>query len=187
MYYYATFAIATSGKKCKHIILSKTPVGASPGGRFAHAARRRQRGAEAAPQRQGGSALAAEILEHVDLEIGGRIRLRRAMLGLSQKQLGDAIGLTPQQVQKYEKGINRIAASTLFIVAEALNVPVSFFFDGLLKRRLEGQEAGSALLVDRRETLDLLRAYHKVDDARLRRQFIDFIREIARMSGAAPR
>ncbi|MFI5023021.1 MAG: helix-turn-helix domain-containing protein [Alphaproteobacteria bacterium] len=128
--------------------------------------------------------MAGEILQHVDGEIGSRIRLRRAMLGLSQKQLGDAIGLTPQQVQKYEKGINRIAASTLFIVAEALNVPVSFFFDEMLKRRHEEHGAEGALLVDRRETLDLLRAYHKVADAKLRRQFIEFIREIARMSDA---
>ncbi len=124
------------------------------------------------------------MLQRVDGEIGSRIRLRRAMLGLSQKQLGDAIGLTPQQVQKYEKGINRIAASTLFIVAEALNVPVSFFFDELLKRRLDEHGAEEALLVDRRETLDLLRAYHKVADGKLRRQFIEFIREIARMSVA---
>ena len=121
---------------------------------------------------------------HVDGEIGSRVRLRRTMLGLSQKQLGDAIGLTPQQVQKYEKGINRIAASTLFIVAEALNVPVTFFFDELLKRRLEEHGAANALLVDRRETLDLLRAYYKVDDAKLRRKFIQFIREFARMSDA---
>ena len=132
--------------------------------------------------RKEGREVAAQVLQHVDSAIGGRIRLRRAMLGLSQKQLGDAIGLTPQQVQKYEKGTNRIAASTLFIVAEALNVPVSFFFDELFKRQLEGRQAGEALLVDRRETLDLLRAYHKVDDAKLRRQFIEFIREIARMS-----
>jgi len=125
--------------------------------------------------------VAAEVLHRVDGEIGQRIRLRRAMLGLSQKQLGDAIGLTPQQVQKYEKGTNRIAASTLFIVAEALNVPISFFFEELLKRELDARRADSALLVDRRETLDLLRAYHKVDDVKLRRQFIEFIREIARM------
>ena len=59
---------------------------------------------------------------HVDGEIGSRIRLRRTMLGLSQKELGDTIGITPQQVQKYEKGTNRIAASTLFIVAEALRL-----------------------------------------------------------------
>ncbi len=123
--------------------------------------------------------MAATILSEVDLEIGSRIRLRRAMLGLSQKQLGDAIALTPQQVQKYEKGTNRIAASTLFVVAEALNVPISFFFDGLPKRQLDGYEADSATLVDRRETLDLLRAYHKVDDPELRRHFIDFIRQIA--------
>ena len=125
--------------------------------------------------------MALESLIRVDGEIGGRIRLRRAMLGMSQKQLGDAIGLTPQQVQKYEKGTNRIAASTLFIVAEALNVPISFFFDELLKRQLEGRQGDSALLVDRRETLDLLRAYHKIEDAKLRRQFIEFIRGIARM------
>ncbi len=128
--------------------------------------------------------MAFENLQHVDGEIGSRIRLRRALLGFSQKQLGERIGLTPQQVQKYEKGVNRIAASTLFKVAEALDVPVSFFFDELLKRHLDEHEAKNALLVDRRETLDLLRAYHKVADAKLRRQFIEFIREIARMSDA---
>ena len=119
---------------------------------------------------------------HVEGEIGSRIRLRRTMLGLSQKQLGDAIGLTAQQVQKYEKGTNRIAVSTLFIVAEALNVPVSFFFDELLKRRFEAHGEENRLLTDRREILDLLRAYHRVDDAKLRRQFIDFVRQFARMS-----
>lgn len=130
--------------------------------------------------------MAAELLIRVDGEIGSRIRLRRAMLGLSQKQLGDAIGLTPQQVQKYEKGINRIAASTLFGVAEALAVPMSFFFDELLKSPGQGSDSAYAMLVGRRETLDLLRAYHRVDDPRLRQHFIDFIRQIARLGGASP-
>ena len=130
------------------------------------------------------AALTKTALErrHVEAEIGNRIRQRRTMLGLSQKQLGDAIGITPQQVQKYEKGTNRIAASALFIVAEALNVPVSFFFDELVKRQPKGHPAGDAVFIDRRETLELLRAYQKVGDAKLRRQFIDFVRQFARMS-----
>ena len=130
------------------------------------------------------SAKTAIERRHVDGEIGNRIRQRRTMLGLSQKQLGAAIGITPQQVQKYEKGTNRVAASALFIVAEALNVPVSFFFDDISRRQPEGCQAGEAIFIDRRETLDLLRAYHKVDDAKLRRQFIDFVRQFARMSAA---
>lgn len=126
--------------------------------------------------------MAAEILSRIDIAIGGRIRLRRAMIGLSQKQLGEAVGLTPQQIQKYEKGANRIAASTLFSVAEKLDVPVSFFFDDLLEPRGDEEEQESAALMDRRETLDLLRAYHRVEDTKLRRYFIDFIRQVARLA-----
>ncbi|HYD98697.1 MAG TPA: helix-turn-helix transcriptional regulator [Alphaproteobacteria bacterium] len=65
----------------------------------------------------------------LDRHIGGRIRLRRTLLGMSQTALGNAIGLTFQQIQKYERGNNRVAASTLYVIAEVLDVPLSFFFD----------------------------------------------------------
>lgn len=133
----------------------------------------------------GGPMPSTALRSQVESEIGRRIRLRRAILGLSQKQLGGAIGLTPQQVQKYEKGTNRIAASTLFAVAEALEVPVAHFFDGLLEPRAR-PEAASGLLIERRETLDLLRAYRRLDDAKVRRHFIDFVRHIARLAVREP-
>nr|WP_246472813.1 helix-turn-helix transcriptional regulator [Azospirillum tabaci] len=69
--------------------------------------------------------------QHLDIKIGARVRTRRTLMGLSQSDLGEAIGLTFQQVQKYERGANRIGASTLFRIAEVLDVPVSFFFDDL--------------------------------------------------------
>ncbi len=68
----------------------------------------------------------------IDVHVGGRLRLRRVLQGWSQVQLGNALGLTFQQIQKYEHGTNRISASMLFRAAEALDVPISFFFDGLL-------------------------------------------------------
>jgi transcriptional regulator with XRE-family HTH domain len=67
----------------------------------------------------------------VDLHVGGRVRMRRKLLGVSQEQLADALGLTFQQVQKYERGANRVSASKLYEIAKTLQVPVSFFFDGL--------------------------------------------------------
>ena len=67
----------------------------------------------------------------VDLHVGGRVRMRRKLLGVSQEQLADSLGLTFQQVQKYERGANRVSASKLYEIAKTLQVPVSFFFDGL--------------------------------------------------------
>jgi transcriptional regulator with XRE-family HTH domain len=72
-----------------------------------------------------------EALHHVDVHVGGRVRLRRMLLGMSQGQLGEALGLTFQQVQKYEHGTTRMSAAILHRAAEALDIPISFFFDGL--------------------------------------------------------
>jgi transcriptional regulator with XRE-family HTH domain len=132
-----------------------------------------------------------EALARIDRAIGGRIRLRRAMLGMSQKQLGVAIGLTPQQVQKYEKGTNRIAVSTLARVGDALGVPVSFFYVDAKParggRRAQADSAIVASMADRRETLDLLRTFHRLEDPALRRQLVDFVRQISRSSALAKR
>ncbi len=75
----------------------------------------------------------------VDIHVGGRVRLRRLLLGMSQEELGDALGVTFQQVQKYERGANRIGAGRLYDVARALNVPIEYFFEGL-----EGEPAPSS-------------------------------------------
>ena len=82
----------------------------------------------------------------VDIHVGSRVRLRRTLLGLSQEKLGEAVGLTFQQIQKYERGANRIGASRLFEFSRILDVPVSFFFDDMAERAKvgEGQEIGGA-------------------------------------------
>src|ERR1700709_409484 len=72
----------------------------------------------------------------IDIHVGSRVRLRRTLLGMSQEKLGEAIGLTFQQVQKYERGANRIGASRLFDLSRVLDVPVSFFFDDMATERL---------------------------------------------------
>lgn len=131
----------------------------------------------------------------IDAHVGSRIRLRRTLLGLSQERLGDALGLTFQQVQKYERGINRVGASRLFDLARVLDVPISFFFDDMpepignngpsgtpavVGGFAEAQEgfAGEAAL-NRRETLELVRAYYRISDAAVRKRVFDLIRSLA--------
>src|SRR5690349_23097057 len=103
----------------------------------------------------------------VDVHVGSRVRLRRTLLGMSQEKLGDALGLTFQQVQKYERGANRIGASRLFDLSRVLDVPVSFFFDDIKAETIEASQAeptgreppGSGYEPDpmmRRETLELV-------------------------------
>jgi len=80
----------------------------------------------------------------VDVEVGNRLRIRRVLIGMSQEQLGNLLGLTFQQIQKYEKGINRIGAGRLFEAARALNVPVDFFYEGLAQGLTGVSEMDSA-------------------------------------------
>ena len=70
----------------------------------------------------------------IDIQVGNRVRIRRMLIGMSQERLGDLLGLTFQQVQKYEKGVNRIGAGRLFEVSRILNVPVDFFYEGVERR-----------------------------------------------------
>src|SRR5829696_2567204 len=110
----------------------------------------------------------------IDVRVGARLRLRRNMLGLSQEKLGEAIGLTFQQVQKYERGANRIGASRLHELSRVLDVPVSFFFDdtdpvrapaipgGFAEPPAEGFESDP---LRRPETIELADAYFSIDDA----------------------
>src|SRR5476649_3090144 len=104
-----------------------------------------------------------------DIHVGARVRLRRTLLGLSQEKLGDAIGLTFQQVQKYERGANRVGASRLYDLSKVLDVPVSFFFDDMPAPSAERghglAEPAATYESDpllKRETLELVRAYYKI-------------------------
>lgn len=114
----------------------------------------------------------------VDIHVGARVRLRRTLVGLSQMELGGAIGLTFQQVQKYERGYNRISASMLHRIAGALDVPVSFFFDAMA----DGMKLSPPLCDDpltRTDSVELLRYYHRIPKA-LRRQVLDLVKAMGR-------
>src|SRR6201997_3282980 len=126
----------------------------------------------------------------IDVQVGSRVRLRRNMLGLSQEKLGTAIGLPFQQVQKYERGANRVGASRLFELSRVLDVPVAFFFDELDPRTAEAVPSavgatppppppGGPDPMMRRETLELVRAYYRIPDQQLRRRLFDLTKAIA--------
>ena len=128
----------------------------------------------------------------IDVHVGTRVRLRRTLLGMSQEKLGDALGLTFQQVQKYERGANRIGASRLYDLSRVLDVPVSFFFDDIKAEAAEAAEPGgreqAAGANDpdpmmRRETLELVRAYYRIPDMQIRRRLFDLTKAIANACG----
>ncbi|MEO3473507.1 helix-turn-helix domain-containing protein [Roseomonas sp. CAU 1739] len=133
-----------------------------------------------------------EHISHpVDIHVGARVRLRRQLLGMSQKDLAAALGITFQQVQKFERGRNRIAAGRLHDMSGALDVPISFFFDTLpsefggrarLPRGMPPTWVGEEMGNDRmqhRETLNLMRAYHAVPGQALRLRILDLVRSLA--------
>lgn len=105
----------------------------------------------------------------VDVHVGQRVRQRRWMVGMTQQQLGNKVGIKFQQIQKYETGTNRISASRLWDIAAALEVPVSFFFEGLNHEQL-GVEGFGDLLTDK-EALELVRAYYSIPETQRRRLF----------------
>jgi transcriptional regulator with XRE-family HTH domain len=125
----------------------------------------------------------------IDVHVGSRVRLRRTLLGMSQEKLGDALGLTFQQVQKYERGTNRIGSSRLFQLSRILDVPVSFFFDDLPGElgvggaapgfAEPGQQPIERDQMSRRETLELVRAYYRIPDPQVRRRIFDLMKSIA--------
>jgi transcriptional regulator with XRE-family HTH domain len=124
----------------------------------------------------------------IDKHVGARVRMRRMMLSMSQEKLGDALGLTFQQVQKYEKGTNRIGASRLQQISNILQVPVSFFFDGAPHMpgtgRFEGMgEAPSPAYVSdflaTSDGLALTKAFMRIHDSKLRRRIVDLVEQIA--------
>ena len=124
--------------------------------------------------------------DSVDVHVGSRVRLRRTLLGMSQQKLGNALGLTFQQVQKYERGTNRIGSSRLYVLSRILDVPVSFFFDDMAQEIAVGQpgfaEAAQVLFdqdnLAKRETLELVRAYYKIKDVPVRKRLFDLVKAI---------
>lgn len=109
----------------------------------------------------------------VDVHVGKRIRHRRWLMGITQQQLAEAVGIKFQQIQKYETGMNRVSASRLWDIAEALTVPVSFFFEGLGDDAVEvgdGQELPKDILKDK-EALELVRSYYAIPETQRRRLF----------------
>jgi len=121
----------------------------------------------------------------IDTHVGSRIRLRRNMLGLSQEKLGESLGITFQQIQKYEKGTNRVGASRLQAISSILGVPVSFFFEDAPGEVATGGFAESQatdFVVDflgSAEGLQLNRAFVKIRDAKVRRKIIDLVKALA--------
>ncbi len=129
----------------------------------------------------------------VDVHVGSRIRLRRTLMGLSQERLGDALGLTFQQVQKYERGVNRVGASRLFDLSRILDVPIGFFFD-TMPDAISGQVTQARAVggfaesqdgfgaaedtMNKRETLDLVRAYYRITDPNIRKRMYDLMKSM---------
>jgi len=128
--------------------------------------------------------------EPVDVHVGSRVRLRRTLLGMSQDKLGKALSLTFQQIQKYERGANRIGSSRLYKLSQVLDVSVSFFFDDM-PAEITGKASGMAEggkqsfevgQLSRRETLELVRAYYKIKDPSVRKKLFEMVKALGKSS-----
>lgn len=118
----------------------------------------------------------------IDVQVGNRVRIRRMLIGMSQERLGDMLGLTFQQVQKYEKGVNRIGAGRLYEVARILNVPVDFFYEGIADSGPNAGEAEGASImafISSGEGLQLSTAFMKIKDAKVRKRVLDLVKSLA--------
>ncbi len=131
-----------------------------------------------------------KIPNPIDKHVGSRVRMRRVLLGMSQEKLGEALNLTFQQVQKYEKGTNRIGASRLQQISKTLNVPAAYFFDGAPPFEAGTEsishsavaEARSAYVVDFLSTMEglhLNRAFARIQDAKVRKRIVDLVTALA--------
>jgi transcriptional regulator with XRE-family HTH domain len=129
----------------------------------------------------------------IDIHVGGRVRLRRTMLGMSQDRLADSLGLTFQQIQKYEKGVNRIGASRVFEISRVLGVPIQFFFDdfdintgrsyGFAE---QGPEDGMAMmeLLNTPEGVQLCKHFASIKDQKIRKRVLELVKSLS--DGDAP-
>ena len=129
----------------------------------------------------------------VDVHVGQRLKIRRSLLGLSQDKLGKSIDLTFQQIQKYEQGLNRISAGKLFHISQALNVPVTYFFDGLQggsarKPGLSDNEQAKFVddrVINDKETLELVRTFSSIKDPAVRKNALSLLKSIAAQNSGA--
>ncbi|TGY90340.1 helix-turn-helix domain-containing protein [Marinicauda algicola] len=120
------------------------------------------------------------MTNEIDHHVGKRLRRRRRLLGLTQSQLADAVGIRFQQVQKYECGANRVSASRLFELAEALDVPVQYFYEGIEGRggaAVSEEESLEPDILSKKETVDLVRAYYRLNE-RPRRRLLELARSL---------
>jgi transcriptional regulator with XRE-family HTH domain len=141
----------------------------------------------------------AEKPNPIDVHVGRRLRLRRTLLGMSQERLGQLLGLTFQQIQKYERGVNRIGSSRLYELGHILAVPVAFFFDDMPEAGGAGAEdlpapglaedpvafafdGGRELQLDKRETLELVRAYNRIPDPAIRKRLFELAKALANLN-----
>ena len=129
----------------------------------------------------------------VDLHVGKRVRLRRTLLGMSQEQLGTELNITFQQVQKYERGANRVSASRLWDISQILDVPINYFFDDMTENTIRSSprrvSRGSEVVdlsdeqikdpMARRETLELVRTYYKIEKPLVRKRISEMVKSIA--------
>lgn len=146
----------------------------------------------------------------IDAHVGARIRLRRMLLRMSQEKLGAALGLTFQQVQKYERGTNKVGASRLYEMSKILRVPIGFFFDDMQGKVEQSASLGYSSgfretsagfrafasadsvktnedlhILAKRETLELMRAYYRIPDAEVRKRVMDLIKTLSEQAAAA--
>ncbi len=133
-------------------------------------------------------------LNPIDIHVGARVRLRRNLLGLTLQTLAKAVGVTYQQLQKYERAVNRVGASRLFNLSRVLDVPISFFFEDLSpaaagggRRRTRGLSKAPASVLEpdslsKPETVELIRAYYRVKDPGLRKRVLDLLKALGKAS-----
>jgi transcriptional regulator with XRE-family HTH domain len=128
-----------------------------------------------------------KVLNSIDIHVGSRLRMRRMMLGMSQEKLGEAFGLTFQQVQKYEKGANRMGASRLQQAAQILGVSVPFFFEGAPGGHIEGGDTLSPAYIDdfvsSEDGLRLIKAFVRIARPAVRYRIVNVVQEIAAADG----
>lgn len=131
----------------------------------------------------------------VDTFVGSKLRARRVMLGLSQESIGKAIGVTFQQIQKYERGINRMGSSRLYDFGKILSVPISYFFEGYEGEQNDGGQYSVGMAdeaagfehekVNSRETTELIRSYYSIKDEKVRKRFADLLKSMAEQENSA--
>lgn len=129
----------------------------------------------------------SKVLDPVDVHVGKRIRSCRVSLGISQQRLGEDLGISFQQVQKYENGSNRVSASRLYQISEIFGVPMAYFFDGLdrsqIPKTAEADDVdlgdGRHETISKRETLELVKALHKIKDPAIKRNAVKFLKSVA--------